>query len=93
MNQKEFDRMLEASNFNKQITAELIVAMRETFAIVIGAASRQMNAQAFADHLRAQMEAAKITGTATTGLTIGLATHVLAALDAESAFQVSKARH
>ena len=86
MKQKEFDTLLQASKWNQQTQAEIIAGFEHALAIVISAAMRQLDATKFAEQLRAQIAASKLVD-GPTWLVERVATHVLAAAEAESAHQ------
>lgn len=85
------DKELQNSKYLNQMFAELIVSQREGVALIVAAMARQMDAQQLADNLRSQIKSAQAVGHCPTAA-IDLATHALAALEAETAFQ-DKNRH
>lgn len=82
---------IQKSKFLKQVFAELVVSQREGIALIMAAMARQMDAQRLADDLRSQINSAQAVGRCPKEA-IALATHALAALEAETAFQ-TKDRH
>jgi hypothetical protein len=67
----------------KQIAAELLAAQEQAMAIVVAAMCKQLDAERLATDLRAQLFAAKQTGSASS-VAMRLATHALAAAEAET---------
>lgn len=70
----------------KQRFLELIEAQGEALAMVVAAMSAQMDVERLATDLRSRIAAAKLTGLAS-ALAMRIATHALAAADAESALR------
>ena len=77
--------------FLAQLLSEMCNDFGEALSLVTGALARQIDATAMADHLRAQIKAAGATRRVSSKA-IEIATHALAAVEAESAFQ-QKLRH
>ncbi len=72
-------------DFLKQIIAELIYSNGQAIGLILAAVARQVDAQQLTDDLRAQIAAAKQHGMST--MALDLASHALAAAEAETALQ------
>jgi len=77
--------------FLVQLIAEMYHDFGEGLSLVTGALARQFDATTMTEHLRAQISAAAATRKVSRKA-IEIATHVLAAVEAESAFQ-NRSRH
>jgi len=77
--------------FLAQLVEEMYHDFGEALSLVTGALARQIDATAMTGHLRAQIKAASSTRRASSKA-IEIATHALAAVEAESALQ-RKSRH
>jgi hypothetical protein len=72
-------------DFMKQVIAEVIESAGTALGLVAAALARRQNATQLTEDLRATIAAAKLTGTGSTAIRI--ATHALAAVEAESVIQ------
>ena len=86
MKQEEFDRMYQNCYFAKQITAEVVSGFANGLGLVMAAALRQIDPKIFARDLRAQIAGAKMVRSIPP-MAIDVATHALAAADAEIALR------
>ena len=80
------EKEIEQSVFLKRMFAELIASQSEGVALIVAAMARQMDAGQLADNLRSQIKSAQAVGHCPKAA-IALATHALAAVEAETAFQ------
>ena len=90
MEQKEFEQLVQNSHFIQQIHAEIMVGLQAAMCLTMQAAARQIDAQQFANDLRATISAARGVIGPTPPVAAKILVDVLAALDAEAMHQNSE---